>query len=215
MLTLFPPLISTTYKALCRSCRLEVVGAKHRERVLAAHGKALMAFWHETCALAAYYYRGSGAHTLTSYSYDGELAARVVRGFGLEAVRGSSSRGGLKALVHLARAFEHVDQVGFTLDGPRGPRREAKAGIAILAAKTGVPVVPNAYAVEKEWRMNSWDRFIVPKPFGRIVVAFGAPIEPPSEISEAAVEKTRLEVEEALNRLHEEIENRLAAPKTL
>ncbi len=96
--------------------------------------------------------------------------------------------------------------VGWTLDGPRGPRREAKAGIAYVAARTGFPIIPNAFAVSKSWRLNSWDRMPIPKPGARIICSFGAPIDPPPDTSAAAIEKTRMEVESALNRLHADIE---------
>src|SRR5690606_15894263 len=99
----------------------------------------------------------------------GELAARIVTHFDLRAVRGSSSRGGADALNQLQQAMALGAGVGFTLDGPRGPRRKAKLGAAIIAARTGAIIVPNAFAVSRAWRLRSWDRLPIPKPFSRVL----------------------------------------------
>ena len=208
-LSIFPPMVATGLKALVRTCRVEVRNTQHWDALLRSHGRAIVAFWHESMALAACHYRNSGAHTLTSYSYDGELAARVVRHFGLLALRGSSSKGGSESLDDLVGALEQIQAVGFTLDGPRGPRRVAKAGIAVLAARTGVPVLPHAFVVQPAWRLRSWDRFPVPKPCARIVSAFGPPVAPPDDSTPEAVESARLQIEGALNRLHGELESEL------
>ena len=200
-----PPLVALCLRALVRTCRMEVRGMAQWNTVQRDYGRAILAFWHESMGLAACYCRNTGYHTLTSYSFDGEFAARVVRWFGLRAVRGSSSRGGSHALIQLEKALEHVT-VGFTLDGPRGPRREAKPGIAILSARTGVPILPFALVANRSWRLHSWDRFPVPKPFSRIVCAFGAPLPPPADSSREAVEKRRDLVERELRQLHTAIE---------
>jgi hypothetical protein len=96
--------------------------------------------------------------------------------------------------------------IGFTLDGPRGPRRAAKSGVAILAARTQVPILPNAFAASAAWRLRSWDRFVVPKPFSRILCAYGPPIAPPADESAESIEAKRLEVEAALNTLQTELD---------
>jgi len=184
-----------------RTNRFEVRGEEHFTTTMAAHGAALCGVWHEVLALAAWHYRDTGYHTLTSYSFDGELAARVARRLGIEAVRGSSSRGGLAALAQLERALELAKGVGLTVDGPRGPRHQVKVGIAMLAAKTGIPIVPCSFAASRSWRLNSWDRFIVPKPFGRVICAYGPPIAPPADSSPEAIEAVRSSVETSLKAL--------------
>jgi lysophospholipid acyltransferase (LPLAT)-like uncharacterized protein len=200
------PTAAGALKLLCASCRTECFQHENLEAVLHKHGHAIMAIWHESMGVAAWLYRGTGSHTLTSFSFDGEIAARVVRHFGLFAVRGSSSRGGSEALESLVRAVQAVEMVGFTLDGPKGPRRKAKPGIAILAARTATPIVPHAIAVHPCWRLRSWDRLAVPKPFARIVSAYGPAIEPPADDSPEAVEATRARVEAELNGLHTIVE---------
>ena len=209
-LTAAPPLIAGTLKALERTCRHETRGAEHLEAALAmGNGHIILAFWHEVLGLAAWHFRGSGAHTLTSYSFDGELAARIIHHFGQHALRGSSSRGGARALKELEKACACVEIVGFTLDGPRGPRRVAKPGVGILAARTGVPILPLAFAASRAWRMRSWDRLIVPKPFARVVTAFAPPIEPHDANSPEGIEELRVRAEGDLNDLHLAIEDEM------
>ena len=193
-------------RLLYASNRIETRGFEHFEAALKRQGRIIVAFWHETMALGGCRFGGYNFHTLTSYSFDGEMAARVVRWFRIEAIRGSSSRGGHEALQQLEKALKLVPCVGFTLDGPRGPRRVAKPGIAILAGRTATPVLPLAFALRKSWRLRSWDRFPIPKPFGKIICAIGDPIHPPPDDSPEAVEKARLEIETRLNKLHQSIE---------
>ncbi len=209
-LAVLPPVIAFSFKCLARCCRFEVRGKHQLWDAVAQRGGIICAFWHEYLGLGACHHRDTPtAHTLTSYSFDGELAARTVAHFGLKSLRGSSSRGGVDALRQLESAAKTGCLVGWTLDGPRGPRRQAKAGAAYLAARTGLPIIPNAYALDKAWRMRSWDRFAIPKPGARIIVAFGPPIDPPPDTSAAAIEDTRLLVERSLNQLHEAIEREL------
>lgn len=204
-LALYPPVVSWVMYRTFSTCRFSVSGNEFLVQALNEHRNVLMAIWHETLGMAAYFFRNTGYHTLTSYSYDGELAARLVRHFGLSALRGSSSRGGSEAVRDMAAALEHVT-VGFTLDGPKGPRRVAKAGIGIVAARAGVPIVPVALNAAPAWRMNSWDRLIVPKPWSRVTVKFGPAIPGPAANSSEAIEAVRAQVERELNTLHGEIE---------
>lgn len=204
-----PPIISLCLRIIFLTCRVEIRNYEYLKGEIASHGKTLIAFWHEVLALAMWRYRGTRYHTLISYSYDGEMAARVIRWFGLRALRGSSSRGGSEALRQMELALRQGITIGFTLDGPRGPRRKAKPGIAILSGRTQVPVVPCAFAVDRAWRLRSWDRFVVPKPFSRIVCVCGPPIPPPADDTAETVERHRTRVESALNALHQELEQEL------
>lgn len=210
ILRFVPPLTAGTIKLLSRSLHWDVRGKEHLDAVMAAHGHAIISIWHEAMGLAAWLFSGSNYHTLTSYSFDGELAARTVHHFGMEAVRGSSSRGGSEALSQLLKAITLVGCVGFTLDGPRGPRRVAKPGIAILAARSGIPIVPLVLVPQSAWHLNSWDRLPIPKPFTRVACAYGPPIAPPAAVSHELVESVRLQTETAMNNLYEALEIRPA-----
>lgn len=211
VLTLASRGIAVALRAIGATTRTEVRNAEYHDRVVAAHGgHVLIAFWHESLALAAWHHRGTGSHTLTSYSFDGELAARVVRHLGCFALRGSSSRGGAEALAQMVKAVPQVPLLGFTLDGPRGPRRVAKPGVALLALRSNFPIVPVAFHSARVWRMNSWDRLMLPKPFARILCVYDEPIPPPPDSSSEAIEATRLKVEQRLNALHEGLERESA-----
>jgi lysophospholipid acyltransferase (LPLAT)-like uncharacterized protein len=203
-LAVFPPVFGGALKLLWRLNRIEVRNAAGFDDTEKAHGGALIAFWHEAMHLAGCYFRGRNFHTLTSYSFDGELAARTIQYLGHEAVRGSSSRGGAEGLRELEKALLQIPAAGITLDGPRGPRRTAKKGIAVLALRTQLPVVPSAFVATRCRRLRSWDRLPVPKPFGSIVCAFGDPVPPPGR--EEEVEATRLTLEKTLNNMHAAIE---------
>lgn len=167
-LAIVPRVASVLMKGWMSCCRTEVRGQEHYRSLMDSGSRALLAFWHESMGLAVWHYRNTGFHTLTSYSYDGEMAARLVGRFGVLALRGSSSKGGSEAIRSMSIAIQQVGAIGITLDGPRGPRRVAKPGIAILSIRTQTPILPHALAVYPAWRLHSWDRFPVPKPLSLI-----------------------------------------------
>lgn len=176
LLNLAPLAAAILIRGLRQLIRMEFVG-EEGPRAFWRRGEAvILAFWHDQLLLMVQGYRGPGAKILISASKDGELIARTMRHFGQGAVRGSSSRGGrkaFKALLELAR--EPVDLV-ITPDGPKGPRHQVKEGVVQLARITGRPVIPMAFACSRGHRFASWDRFVLPYPFGRGVYAFGAPL---------------------------------------
>lgn len=208
-LAVFPGIVAHALLLLFRTCRVETRNREHYEDAIRRHGRCHMAVWHESMAMAGCYYRGFDYLTLTSYSYDGEFAARVVKRWKIHAARGSSSRGGHEAVACLVEAAKTTQVTGFTLDGPKGPARVAKPGIAVVAARTRLPIVPNAFVVQHAWRLRSWDRFPIQKPFSRIVCAYAPAVEPPAEDTPEDVERVRGRVEEALNRLHRDLETEL------
>jgi lysophospholipid acyltransferase (LPLAT)-like uncharacterized protein len=140
--------------------------------------------------------RGARAvRVLASRSRDGELVARWVARFGLSVVRGSSSRGGAEALRALAASVRAGQDVAVVPDGPLGPRERVQAGIVVLAATTGAPIVPLAFAARPARRLASWDRFLVPLPFARAAVVFGAAATVPRDVDR---ETARVVLERAL-----------------
>ena len=205
ILNLGPPIIAATARLLSRSCRHEQRGLESWESLTKGRGQAIVAVWHESLILAAYDYRHKGLHTLASYSFDAEWASRALGRLGIQSVRGSSSNGGGQALRDLAVVLGHGGSVMLALDGPRGPRRAAKPGVAILAARTGVPIIPHAFAVRPAWRLGSWDRLSIAKPFSRVISMYGPAVPPPANTSPDVVEETRLLVESGLNLAHQQI----------
>jgi len=138
------------------------------------------------------------AVTLTSASHDGDLVARAMAVFGLGAVRGSSSRRAVAALVGLKKSLLDGYDVCLTPDGPRGPRYQIQAGFVKLAQATGAPVVPVHVRFSSAWRLKTWDRFVIPMPFSRVVVTFAEAITVPRDLDDAAFEKERLRIESLL-----------------
>ena len=208
-LALLPPVIVGILKAILFTCRRETREQCHLDQTLAKHGHAILAIWHESTAYALYLHAGSNFHAASSYSFDGELAARLTKGFNVECVRGSTSKGGAEVLRELEKAIKLVGCVGLTMDGPRGPRRQAQPGLAILSARTGVPVVPLAFAINKCWRLRTWDRMAVPKPFARVLYAYAPAIAPPETTEREAIEAKRVEIQESLNQLQAALEAEL------
>ncbi len=205
VLRMVPPLVVGIAKSLLRTCRWDVRGREHWDAALEAHGRVIIAIWHESMAMGAYYFRNEGYCALVSKSFDGEIGVRVVNRFGHSAVRGSSSRGGSDALKDLGAVLDQGRTVGLTLDGPRGPRRSAKPGIGILSARTQAHVVPIAFTVRPAHHLKSWDQFPLPLPFASITVLFGPALVPPRNDSPSNVEGLRQETESALNGLHDRI----------
>lgn len=160
----------------------------------------ILAFWHRHLLLMPYAYQGPRISVLVSQSKDGELIARTVARLGIDASRGSSSRGGVAGLRALLRKAEEGWDIAFTPDGPRGPASEVQPGVILAAAATGLPVVPVAIAASRAKRLNSWDRFLVPLPFAKVHFAYGEPLTVPrrGDPAEAAAElKKRLDGAEA------------------
>lgn len=164
---------------------LRVVGLTSRVRVHRSpgyrardenHQPVLFAFWHRHQLMLLYVHRGRGVRVLVSRSRDGEFVARALHRLGFRTARGSSSRGGGAAFRNLWESVGRGETVAFTPDGPRGPRRSVQPGVVALAVRAGVPVVPVAWAGSRVKELNSWDRFLVPLPFGRYAVVYGDPV---------------------------------------
>jgi hypothetical protein len=149
-----------------------------------------------------YFYGRRRVYALTSRSRDGEVLSRFVQGFGVRVVRGSSSRGGARALRTLARLVrEEGAEVLVVPDGPRGPRHVAQPGAVLLARMTGAPVVPVSFAAAPRTVLRSWDAFLVPHPFARAVAVFGHPIQVPPDADRDLLERKRGELEAALHEI--------------
>ncbi len=158
-------------------------------------------FWHRCVLPATWFFRHHGPAVMTSRSRDGEYIARVIRRFGFLPVRGSSSRGGQRALLEMNKLLAEGEAVAFTIDGPRGPRYVAKKGPVLLARMSGVHISAFYIAAERAWMLKTWDALMVPKPFSRIHVRFGRKIFVPADADESAMEKYHAEMQAALERV--------------
>jgi lysophospholipid acyltransferase (LPLAT)-like uncharacterized protein len=138
----------------------------------------IFCFWHSHTLPLTYIFRGAGVTAVVSGSKDGDRATAVAQRWNHETIRGSSSRGQIGVLRQCARALQNHRNIVIIPDGPRGPREQVKPGIAMIALMTNAPVFPVLAAPEKAWRLNSWDRFMIPKPFSHITVTFKDPLRP-------------------------------------
>jgi lysophospholipid acyltransferase (LPLAT)-like uncharacterized protein len=160
-------------------------------------------FWHSCIIPSTYICRNLGVRVMSSNSYDGEYMGRIIHKFGFVAVKGSSSRNAVRALLGLRRALADGWTVAFTLDGPRGPRHKVKPGPVALARSSGVPLTMFHAAVDKAWVLNSWDRMMIPLPFSRVLLRFGKLIPVPTDASDEDVERYTAELQAALDRVCE------------
>jgi lysophospholipid acyltransferase (LPLAT)-like uncharacterized protein len=135
---------------------------------------------------------------LTSASNDGAMVAAAMKVFGLDSIRGSSSRRGVAALVGLKRALTAGNDICLTPDGPRGPRYQVQPGFLKLAEATGAPIIPIHLRFSNAWRLKTWDRFVIPKPFSRVEITFAEPIHIPRGLDETAFENERQKLETLL-----------------
>ena len=185
LLALVPPIAAALIRILGATLRYRDVQAAD-ERGMATPlghtvpGPSVFAFWHESLLMCAHRFRGLRIAILISQSFDGELIARTVERLGFVPVRGSSSRGGAAGLKAMAEAFRHGHICAFTADGPRGPARVAKAGPVQLAHLTAGFAKPATWLgafhaeADQAWRLRSWDRFVIPKPFARVTFSWPA-----------------------------------------
>jgi lysophospholipid acyltransferase (LPLAT)-like uncharacterized protein len=160
-------------------------------------------FWHRCVFPAAWLWHDYGIHVMTSRSFDGEYIARIIGKLGFVAVRGSSSRGAVGALLGMRQAVERGAAAAFTIDGPRGPKYLAKPGATLLARATGVPLAAFHLAVERAWVLKTWDAFMIPKPFSRVLVRGAQRINIPADASDEQMVHYRAEMQSALDRTRE------------
>jgi lysophospholipid acyltransferase (LPLAT)-like uncharacterized protein len=186
---------------LGRTLRWRVEGLEHLERIQASGRQPVMGFWHGRILTATYYFRHRGIVVITSENFDGEWIARIIERFGYLTARGSTSRGARRALLQLKRDMDAGKPAGFTLDGPRGPACHAQLGAVWLAKATGNPLLPFHLEARRHWTLGSWDRTQIPKPFTRVALVVGEPIEVAPDADEAVIEAARRQLEEALSAL--------------
>ena len=187
--------------ALCRTLRWRVEGFEHYDAIVAEGRQPIFAFWHGRILAATYFWRHRDIVVMTSQNFDGECIARIIGRFGYGTARGSTSRGGRRALIQLKRDVLAGRAVAFTVDGPRGPLGCVQPGAVWLAGITGQPVLPFHVEAERSWSTSSWDRTQVPRPFSRVAVAIGTPLEVPDPSAEGIVEEHRVDLEETLGAL--------------
>ena len=170
----------------------------------------IYAFWHECIFTLAWKYGRRGMAVVTSRSYDGEFIARTIEKLGYTAVRGSSSKGGVGALLGMHDVIARGKIAIFTIDGPRGPRHVAKPGPILLSKNTQRPVHCLHAAVASKWRLKSWDKMMIPKPFTRAYMRISRPIHVAPDADASTIERLHAEMQAGLERVTEYAEARVA-----
>jgi len=185
-------------RSVAASWRFEEVNREAWDRLEASGSGFACMLWHETLLPLLWHHRKAGAVIVVSQARDGQYLSDFAESIGYRLVQGSSSRGAVGALIAASRELSDGTIVALTPDGPRGPRREMKPGVLAAAQRAGVPVLPVYAEMKSGWRLDSWDRFCIPKPFTRIRVAYGTPLRvaPGAEQLTAAIAEARLAMDE-------------------
>ncbi len=200
LLLVVPPLLALLIKALTASCRVvRIQGLEQERETLAAFTTALYATWHQRMMYLTRFMKSHRLWILVSQSRDGTYGAETAKWLGFKTIRGSSSRGGARALLQVSRQLKDGHAVGILADGPRGPAREAKPGPVLLAGRAGVPLLPVMWGADRCWVLDTWDRYLIPKPFARIAIHFGKPIYVPRSTRREDLEAYRKRFEDQMN----------------
>lgn len=188
---------------LGKTIRFEFEGKEHLEEIRAKGKIPIYAFWHNRIFLSTYFFRNQNIVVMASQSFDGEYISRFIQRFGYGAVRGSSTRGGVGAIVKMIRLMRAGLPMAFTIDGPKGPRYEAKNGACLLAKKSANPIIPITFEAKSFWTINSWDKLQIPKPFTRAKIIAAKPIYVKLDANDANIENKRQELQSKLDELTE------------
>ena len=194
-------------QAIARTWRFRSVNEDAYRAERSAGRPVVLALWHGEMLPLLFYHRNREIAVLVSEHGDGEIIARILAAFGFRLVRGSSSRGAARALIAVDRELEAGFDVGITPDGPRGPRHSVAPGALLAAHRAGVRIVPLAASASAFWQLGSWDRFMIPKPFARVTIAYGDPLLVEGGSSREAGEKTEL-LANAMTVAHARLESR-------
>jgi lysophospholipid acyltransferase (LPLAT)-like uncharacterized protein len=167
---------SLVLRALAHTWRVEFVNAGVVHDLRERRQPFIYVLWHGQLLPLLWTHRDRSIAVIISEHRDGEIIARIAHSLGFRTVRGSTSRGAARALLAASREIEGGHDLAVTVDGPRGPAGVVTPGAPVIAHRTTAPMVPTAASASRAWRLRSWDRFQIPKPFARVVVVYGAPI---------------------------------------
>lgn len=189
------------------TCRKVTIGQKKISDLKKSGKPIIYIFWHRHIFFNIFQFRRTNARPLISHSTDGEIVARIAEEFGMNPIRGSSSKGGAKAFLNMVNSIKNRNsEIMITADGPKGPSREIKDGTVLIAKKTGAAIIPVSwYSSRVKIFENSWDKFILPKPFGKITFRYGDPIFIPPDIVKKEYPDYKIKLKNGLDWLEKEI----------
>jgi lysophospholipid acyltransferase (LPLAT)-like uncharacterized protein len=181
--------------------RIEFQGIDNLEKARKISNRIVFAFWHGRLLVLSWTHRNRQIHVLASDHYDGDLMGKTIEWLGFGHLKGSTSRGGAKALRDLKRVLDNGFDIGLTVDGPKGPRGRVQQGATELSRLSSSAVVPISNSASPRWIFRSWDRFQVPVPFARVLVEYGEPLSVPADAGADEREGLREELESRLDKL--------------
>jgi lysophospholipid acyltransferase (LPLAT)-like uncharacterized protein len=176
-------------RLLGRTWRIRVSNDEPWRRLRGGGQPVIFAFWHGQMLPLLHQHRDEGVAVLISEHGDGEIIARAATRLGYRTVRGSTSRGATRALLEAARVIQNGCDAAITPDGPRGPARSVAPGVLVVSQRTRAPIIPTAVWVSAGWHLKSWDRFLIPRPFSRVCIAYGDPVTIESPNARDAVDE--------------------------
>lgn len=177
--------------ALARTWRFRVVNSQRIRDLRDSRRPFIWSLWHGQLLPLLWFHRGEPVKILISEHRDGELIARAAASLGYGLIRGSTTRGGERALLSLVRELEAGNEVAITPDGPRGPAATFAPGALVAAQRADCPILPVAMSADRAWHLRSWDRFAIPKPFARVTIAYGAPARVTATTARAAAGESK------------------------
>jgi lysophospholipid acyltransferase (LPLAT)-like uncharacterized protein len=202
-------MIAGAVRLITATLRIERVGMEPIEDYRRSNRRILFAFWHGRHFLMIPCLYAANVNVLTSTSRDGRLLADVLRNFGYDIIPGSSHKSPVRALLACVNRMREGQDVVFAVDGPTGPIHVVKPGAVFVAAKAGASIIPVVFSCKPCAVFHSWDKFMLPLPFSKAVLLGGAPIAPPENTREEAIETVRLTLEDTLNSLLREADRRI------
>lgn len=204
-LKIIPPALGLMSRIWFATCRVRVHGGEHRRSTVDSNKQVIATFWHYSILGVFQLLRNYPGVVMVSSSKDGEYIARLVESFGVRTVRGSRNKHGVQALKDLIRLARSGENTGLVADGSQGPSRIAQPGSILLASRTGIPILPMAWAASRYLAIRSWDKTAFPKPFSTVDFIYGEPIEVPPGLKSEGIEEYRLLLEQRLNGLYEDM----------
>ena len=207
LLAIIPRCSSIVLRILNWSLRKEYRKEEFPQEFWNQGRQIIVAFWHQRLLMMPFLRVQGKFGMMISQHRDGEFIARTIKRFGIESVRGSTTRGGLSALRGMIRFFHGGASLAITPDGPQGPKHIVQTGVVELARQTGAPILPVTYGASRKKIFNSWDNFIFPFPFGTVVYIWGEPLRVPPDLSKDEMEQFRLLLQNRLRQITEEADS--------
>lgn len=183
------------------SIHLEVAGGENPEQFWRRGENIIIVLWHGRQLMVPFAYKGKKPYALISMHSDGEIISRVMPYFGFASIRGSTSRGGMKALKAMIQTGREGNDLVITPDGPRGPKQALQAGVVTLAKKTGMPVLPLSFGSTKKKILASWDGFQIAYPFSKGVFIWGEPVYVEDSSDKKYLKSVRVKIENELDKV--------------